>query len=118
MEYSTTVLLLMIASGICFALCILFWVVFRIPYLFFMLTGIGAKHEIKKMSAGERQVSAPSAGISFSETTILSPKDNQSTVVLNDEEIIFSSRRDRVVKSNTGLLIQKEVIIRGNDRHI
>lgn len=118
MEYSVAVLSLMAVSAICFLLCILFWFVFRIPYLFFMLTGIGAKREIKKMSAGERRTPAPSAGFSFSETAILTPKDNGSTVVLSEEEIIASSRKKETLVSETGLLIQKDVVIRSDDRQI
>lgn len=116
MEYSVAVLSLMAVSAICFLLCILFWFVFRIPYLFFMLTGIGAKREIKKMSAGERRTPAPSAGFSFSETAILSPKEQTSTVVLNEDEIIMSSRKAKRTSSETGLLIQKDVVIRGSDK--
>ena len=89
---------------------IILFIVFRIPHLFLFLTGIGARREIKRIERGELQTYTPAARISFFETTILSERDKNETVVLSAEDIIdgIAFKRSAAPK----LRVKKEIVIK------
>ena len=102
-----------VVSGV---VALLMFFVFRVPHLVFVLTGIGARREIRRIARGELQSRAPSAVISFDETTILSEEQRNETTVLTEDALVDEVQT--IPGRKSPFRVKKDVVIKKGEKEV